>query len=117
MTTVGYGDQFPVSDQGRMVAAALMLCGIALIGTVTATLASYLVEAVRDDREAVSERAQILAEIAALRRDLAALAPGGNTCPGCERARRPPFVTCVRSCRCQGTLMPMCVRAQSATLR
>ena len=34
VTTVGYGDQFPVTDQGRMVAAALMLCGIALIGMV-----------------------------------------------------------------------------------
>ncbi len=82
MTTVGYGDQYPVTDRGRVVAAALMLCGIALIGMVTATLATYLVEAVRDDREAVSERAQILAEIAALRRDIAALAPGAMRVQG-----------------------------------
>jgi voltage-gated potassium channel len=78
VTTVGYGDQFPVTDRGRLVAAGLMLCGIALIGMVTATLASYLVEAVSDDRAGVSERAQILAEIAALRRDIAALAPAVN---------------------------------------
>jgi voltage-gated potassium channel len=82
VTTVGYGDQFPVTERGRVVAAGLMICGIALIGLVTATLASYLVEAVTDDREAVSERAQILAEIAALRRDLAALAPGVISAPG-----------------------------------
>ena len=82
VTTVGYGDQYPVTDRGRVVAAALMLCGIALIGMVTATLATYLVEAVRDDREAVSERAQILAEIAALRRDIAALAPGAMRVQG-----------------------------------
>lgn len=72
----------PGYDRGRVVAAALMLCGIALIGMVTATLATYLVEAVRDDREAVSERAQILAEIAALRRDIAALAPGAMRVQG-----------------------------------
>ena len=89
VTTVGYGDQFPVTDRGRVVAAVLMLGGIALIGMVTATLASYLVEAVEDDREAVSERAQILAEIAALRRDIAALAPGDIRADAPESAERP----------------------------
>ena len=44
MTTVGYGDRYPVTGQGRMVAVALMLSGIALLGVVTATLASWLVE-------------------------------------------------------------------------
>ncbi|MDQ3308287.1 MAG: potassium channel family protein, partial [Actinomycetota bacterium] len=39
MTTVGYGDRFPVTGAGRLIAAALMLAGIALLGTVTATLA------------------------------------------------------------------------------
>jgi voltage-gated potassium channel len=44
MTTVGYGDRYPVTGQGRLVAVALMLSGIALLGVVTATLASWLVE-------------------------------------------------------------------------
>lgn len=73
VTTVGYGAQFPVTDRGRLIAAALMLGGIALIGMVTATLASYLVEAVKDEEEAVSEIAQLRTEIAALRNDIAAL--------------------------------------------
>ena len=42
MTTVGYGDQYPVSATGRLVAVGLMLTGIALIGVVTASLASWL---------------------------------------------------------------------------
>lgn len=44
MTTVGYGDLYPVTVQGRTVAVALMLSGIALLGVVTATLATWLVE-------------------------------------------------------------------------
>ena len=37
ITTVGYGDRYPVTWQGRLVAAMLMVAGIALLGTVTAT--------------------------------------------------------------------------------
>jgi voltage-gated potassium channel len=40
MTTVGYGDRYPATSAGRMVAFALMIGGIALLGTATATLAS-----------------------------------------------------------------------------
>ena len=46
MTTVGYGDPSPVTSIGRAVGFGLMLGGIALLGTVTATLASWLVESV-----------------------------------------------------------------------
>ena len=79
VTTVGYGDQFPVTDLGRMVAGGLMLSGIALIGTITAMLASYLVEAVEEERESVSEIFQLRDEISALRHDIATLGPGDQT--------------------------------------
>lgn len=51
MTTVGYGDRYPVTGVGRLVAFGLMVGGIALLGTVTATLASWLVELVGAERE------------------------------------------------------------------
>jgi len=51
MTTVGYGDQYPVTAAGRLVAFGLMIGGIALLGTVTATLASWLVETVAAEKE------------------------------------------------------------------
>ncbi len=51
MTTVGYGDRYPVTGVGRLVAFGLMVGGIALLGTVTATLASWLVEAVAAEKQ------------------------------------------------------------------
>lgn len=51
MTTVGYGDRYPVTGVGRLAAFGLMVGGIALLGTVTATLASWLVEAVAAEKE------------------------------------------------------------------
>jgi voltage-gated potassium channel len=46
VATVGYGDYAPVTPLGRVVAVLLMLGGIALLGVVTATLSSWLVERV-----------------------------------------------------------------------
>ena len=42
---------YPVTSVGRVVAFGLMLGGIALLGTVTATLASWLVETVAAEEE------------------------------------------------------------------
>ena len=44
VTTVGYGDRYPVSAGGRAVAVILMLVGIGLIGVLTATVASVFVK-------------------------------------------------------------------------
>jgi voltage-gated potassium channel len=44
ITTVGYGDRFPMSSPGRAVAVVLMIAGIAMFGVITATIAAYFVE-------------------------------------------------------------------------
>ena len=44
ITTVGYGDKVPVTGQGKLIAAALMLTGIAVLGVVTASVAGWFVE-------------------------------------------------------------------------
>jgi voltage-gated potassium channel len=44
VTTVGYGDRYPVTAGGRAVAVVLMLVGIGLIGVLTATVASVFVK-------------------------------------------------------------------------
>lgn len=78
MTTVGYGDRFPVTTTGRFVAVALMIGGIALLGVVTATFASWLVQRVTeaDEAQQVATRAEVreLAdEVRGLRAELQAV--------------------------------------------
>ena len=43
VTTVGYGDRFPTSNEGRLLAVLLMITGISLIGVITASVASWFV--------------------------------------------------------------------------
>ncbi len=41
ITTVGYGDFYPVTSLGRIIAAVLMTAGVGLFGTFTAYIASF----------------------------------------------------------------------------
>lgn len=52
-TTVGYGDAFPITPEGRAVAVVLMLTGIGVIGTVSANVAAYFVRS--DEGDAVAD--------------------------------------------------------------
>ncbi len=88
ISTVGYGDRYPVTIEGRLVAATLMVAGIALLGVVTASIAAWFVENVRRAGEQVSvdveevssdveatqaQLAEVLAELRAISARLDAL--------------------------------------------
>lgn len=59
ITTVGYGDYFPVTVEGRLIATVLMMVGIGLFGTISGTMASVLFKGT-SPREEPSGRLQQL---------------------------------------------------------
>jgi voltage-gated potassium channel len=70
LTTVGYGDRFPVTQLGRATAVAVMFAGIGLIGALASLLASVLVTG--DDDEEDTGSADVSAALEAVRTELAA---------------------------------------------
>jgi voltage-gated potassium channel len=44
ITTVGYGDRYPVTTEGRLVAVALMIVGVGLFGTLSGAAASWFMQ-------------------------------------------------------------------------
>ncbi|WP_246595398.1 potassium channel family protein [Actinoplanes auranticolor] len=78
VTTVGYGDYSPVTVEGRLVALAMMIGGIGLIGFVTGSLASWIVDRIsvedrQRDEAGTADTAALLGEIRALRAEVAGL--------------------------------------------
>ena len=71
ITTIGYGDTVPVSTQGRFIAALLMIGGVALIGVVTATLASWIVSLVEEEN--AEQEAATQAQVATLQQQVSEL--------------------------------------------
>ncbi len=51
VTTVGYGDTFPVTPAGKGIAALLMATGITLFGILTANIAAFFVEQDQEDEQ------------------------------------------------------------------
>ena len=75
ITTVGYGDQYPVTGEGRLVAVLLMVSGIALLGVVTAAVASWFVGRVAEAAQADDDAsdAELRAQLGALTQEVRAL--------------------------------------------
>ncbi len=74
ISTVGYGDRYPVTVEGRLVAMSLMVSGIALLGVVTASIASWFVENLRHSGAAVArELDEVSADVNRAETQLAAV--------------------------------------------
>lgn len=79
--TTGYNDLTPLTGAGRVIAVALMIGGISLIGIVTATLASWIVQRVAE--EDTANQAATAAQINELRAEIRRLTrPGGESTYG-----------------------------------
>lgn len=77
VTTVGYGDFYPVTSTGRVISVGLMVAGIALLGVVTATLASWLIDKVAaEESETQAGVAELADEVRRLTEELASARRG-----------------------------------------
>ena len=97
ITTVGYGDYYPVTTLGRFTGVFVMFAGIGIIGALASILASVLVASPDDDDAAEAEASHSVArsidavttELVDLRAELAALRAAVGDRPPAERPRAP----------------------------
>ena len=66
IATVGYGDKFPITTEGRMIAVVLMFGGVTLFGIFSGFLASWFV----GEEKPNAERVAVKDELAKLRQIL-----------------------------------------------
>lgn len=51
ITTVGYGDKYPVTSEGRVIAVIVMMAGVGLIGTFSGFVASWFLSPRENEQE------------------------------------------------------------------
>lgn len=71
MSTVGYGDQYPITNPGRALGTAVILIGVGIFGAFTGYLANVFLTPLRKKREADAPPDDLQARLATLK-DLAA---------------------------------------------
>lgn len=64
LTTVGYGDKYPVTVEGRIVAMVLVTAGVGLFGTVSGYIAAYFIEPEQKAQE--NDLKVVLAELSSV---------------------------------------------------
>jgi voltage-gated potassium channel len=65
ITTVGYGDRYPVTPEGRVVAVMLMCAGVGLFGTFSGFVAAWFLGPANANND--SEMKAVRAELAEIR--------------------------------------------------
>ena len=60
ITTVGYGAFYPVTAAGKVIAAALMLTGIGLLGVITASVAAWFIGAEQEEAQSREDRLELI---------------------------------------------------------
>ena len=75
ITTVGYGDFYPVTPEGRITAAFIMFMGVGIIGALASILASLLVggSAPEEETPAVAPAPSVEEELKTIKDELAVL--------------------------------------------
>jgi voltage-gated potassium channel len=68
VTTVGYGDKYPITPEGRIVAVILMITGVGLFSTFSGTVAAMLLSPQR--KEETDTTVELLQEVKALRAEI-----------------------------------------------
>ena len=73
ITTVGYGDQYPVGALGRVVGAFVMFSGVGIIGALASILASLLIPVPKKQVDPSAEIGELKAELAVMHGELTAI--------------------------------------------
>lgn len=76
LTTVGYGDLYPVTSEGRLLAGLVMVAGVGLFGAFSGLVASWLLRPA--ERQQDTELTELRDEVRALREELAARRTGAG---------------------------------------
>lgn len=75
ITTVGYGDRYPVTTEGRIIGAGLMLCGVGLFAVLAGAFAAWFAGAPPNQAEPKTDTTQkqlsaLVDEVRALRAEM-----------------------------------------------